>query len=385
MIKYFLIGFLFFMLSCVKNKNGLNQFTSSSDTLIIKTKKKSGDALFSIGAYPLIFKDTLEFSTNMSYPEYVINVKRAQRPIYFLPENDNFIEIMKGENEKEWIFVVDENNNKDFSDDSVRIQKKMNWFSSDDLIKIRFETVSEGLKTKDSSWVKIGIVENRLFFGRSEHLIADFSLDDQRYEIGMVDIRAGDFTYGSDSELALLSENSVKKDSLLKKDILKIGEFVQLGVSYYRFEKISANGKHLTLIREKNFEKIIGTQIGMIAPRFNGISTQGEPVNSNSLHDKIIVVANTCACGGDKESSKAFYEIQEKFDGTINLIGLDSKINSKRKGLLLDMEHESNREVYKNLRQMYCSRICLVIGTDNRIIDKFEIANWKKHLDKYSN
>ena len=44
------------------------------------------------------------------------------------------------------------------------------------------------------------------------------------------------------------------------------------------------------------------------------------------------------------------------------------------------METAFNRDMYDNYRSAYCSRICYVIGTDSRIIDKFTVTDWKSAL-----
>ena len=77
-------------------------------------------------------------------------------------------------------------------------------------------------------------------YGRSEHLIGDFNLDKKQYQIGIIDLmNPKSFTYDTNPEIALLSNNSIVKDSLSKRDLLKLGEFLKLNNKYYRFENIT--------------------------------------------------------------------------------------------------------------------------------------------------
>jgi hypothetical protein len=46
------------------------------------------------------------------------------------------------------------------------------------------------------------------------------------------------------------------------------------------------------------------------------------------------------------------------------------------------MQNAFNQDFYDKYRMQYCSRICYVIGTDNRIMDKFLITDWKNNLAK---
>lgn len=374
----------FFNQGCGVDKPESNQFSSSSDTLIIRTEKHKGDGLFSLGVTPSNFKDTTdEFTNSVLIPDHIKNIKRMEMSTDFLAEKAHYVDIMNGRIGEKEIFIVDENNNKDFTDDSVRIFKPIKWRSNDDLIKFKY-LISNGQEiVEDSSWLRIGIFYNDLWYGRSEHLIANFTFNKEKYKVGIIDVRTGCFIYGEFPEIALLSHNSKTKDTLFQNDILKRGEFLNLNGEYFRFENITNNGEYITLIKEKHFDKEIGTQVGMIAPEFICKTVAGNIVSSSALHDRIIVIANSCGCGGDQLSTGAYYEMKKEYADHIHILHLDSNIDKDQEGLQIDMEEEFNKDIYNKYRNEYCSRMCFVIGKNNRIIDKFPVSKWKSDLPKH--
>ena len=384
MFSIILVIILIINPGCGIRKNDINQFSSSIDTLVIRTQKQKGGGLFTLGAFSPNFKDsTEEFTYSVKYPNKIIDIKRVQMSTDFKAVEAHYVDIMNGKRGKEKIFVVDENNNKDFTDDSVRIYQGIKWRSSVHLIKCKY-LISNGQEiVEDSSWIKMGTYNNNLLYGRSEHLTANFRIDKEIYKVGIIDARTGDFIYGVYPEIALLSHNTIAKDTLLERDILKQGELLNLSGNYYRFEYISNNGEYITLIKEKDFNKETGTQVGMIAPDFECLSVAGDTVRSSTLNDRIMVIANSCGCGGDQYSTEACYDILKEFGDKIHILHLDSKIDKGLEGFHIDMEEKFNSDIYYKYRNTYCSRICYVIDKNNRIIDRFPVSDWKSYLPKH--
>lgn len=382
--KIILITIFVFSLGCQNKEKVANKFSSLNDTLIIRTKKEKGNGLFQLGATnSLNFKDTIEkFPYSIHYPKNIQGIKRLLFQPDFKEKQHFYVDILKGVKDGKNVFVVDENNNKNLSDDSIRIFDKIKWYSSENLIKCKYDISNGKQIVKDSSWLKIGTSNNNLFIGRSEHLIGEFSIDDENYELGIVEFRnAISFTYGFDSELALLSYIGNKKDSIYNRDLLKLGELLNLNDKFYRFKSISNNGEYITLVKEGNFDNEIGTQTGMIAPSFKVVTVAGDTISSPSLHNKVTVIANSCGCGGDKKSTQAFYDIKNTFKN-INVLHIDSKIEKESDGTHIDVENDFNKDFYNIYRKQYCSRICYIIGKNNRIVDKFNIMDWKTILPK---
>lgn len=380
-LKKVLLAMVVLTTSCSINKETPNQFSSIDDTLIIRTAKQKGAGLFSLGVMPLEFKDTIEeFACRVVYPKHITNIKRMEMPADFRAKDVDYVEIMTGRiNEKE-VIIVDENNNKDFTDDSIRNINPVKWRTDDDLIKCKFLLSNGNEIVIDSSWLRIGTLHDDLWGGRSEHLIADFTLNKENYKVGIIDARLFGFFYGIYPEAAILSHNSETKDTLIQEDILQIDEFLNLGGNYYRFAHVTNNGEFITLIKESNFNRIIGTQVGMNAPEFTCYTVSGDTIVSSILHDRILIIANTCGCGGDSLSTQAYYEMRKEYENNIYLLRLDSKIDKGSDGLQIDVEEEFNVDIYKKFRNEYCSRMCFVIDKNGRIIDKFPVNNWRSNL-----
>ena len=120
----------------------------------------------------------------------------------------------------------------------------------------------------------------------------------------------------------------------------------------------------------------------MIAPEFDGITVAGDTINSLTLHDRVIVIANSCGCGGDKISTEAYNKMEKTFGNNIHILHLDSNIEKGLVGLHIDMKEKYNKDIYKIYRKQFCSRITYVIGKNNKIIDKFKITDWESILPK---
>ena len=400
---------------CTPMNNSTNHFTLSNDTLYIKTETHKGVGLFEQRVGSLEFEDVSKsISNEVVFPDNISNIKHAKRFIdikvwsyneykesgksklseYILDDinnnridtlniptrTQNFIHVMTGIRENENVFILDENNNRDFTDDPVRTIEKIDWETSDGLIKCEFNIYDGERVVVDSTWVAIGRPRENaeLSLGVGEHLKADFYIDEDYFQIVVKDSYSG-FPYDMPI-LALLSHNSKSKDSLLLKDNLYLNEYVKLNDDYYRFDRISNSGNYLTLIKERNFENKIGTQIGMIAPEFNSISVVGDTIRSSALHNRNTVIANSCGCGGDQVSTNAFSDISKKYGDKANILHLDSKIENGLEGIHIDMEEKYNEDIYNKYRKTYCSRICYVIDENNRIIDKFMITDWESFL-----
>jgi len=375
---------LFSLISCHKNKIVQNQFSSLSDTILIKTKKVKGSGLFDLGYGSIEFKDTSDtFSNSIKYPTDIKNLKRFQLKTDFKETKDYNVEILLGNRNGKQVFVVDENNNKDLTDDTIRECEKIIWSSPPEILKTEY-LISNGQQiVKDSSWLCIGNSNGRILLGKREHLIGEFSIDDENFEIGIVEPRNPmSFSYGFFPDIAVLANFGIKKDSINYSDLLQYGEVLNLNNKYYRFDSISNNGDLITLVQDNEFLTKIGTQKGMIAPSFRVITTSGDTLKSSDLNNKFTVVANSCGCGGDKESTQSFYYIEKALGGSINVLHVDSGMKKSDVGIHIDSEEEFNKEFYDNYRKEYCSRICYVIGKDNRIVEKFNINEWENLLPK---
>ncbi|MEH1006742.1 hypothetical protein VDP25_03285 [Winogradskyella sp. ECml5-4] len=375
---------IYMIIGCQNHKSIENRFSSLNDTIILKTKKVKGNGLFQFGVSSIEFQDTSKrFTNSVKYPKNINDLKRFQLKTDFGETKNYNVEILKGIKNGKQIFIVDENNNKDFTDDSIREYKPINWSKSANLIRCKYLISNDTEVVLDSSWLNIGDSNGNFSLGKREYLISKFEIDNKKYEIGIIEPRNPlSFTYGFRSQISILSDSGIKKDSISESDLIAFGEALNLNGKYYRFEKISNNGDIITLVKDKSFESKIGTQKGMIAPSFKVITMSGDTLTNSYLQNKLTVIANSCGCGGDKESTEAFYEMERTFGNQINILHVDSDIKILDIGIHIESQEEFNKDFYNNYRKEYCSRLCYVIGKDNRILEKFNINEWKNILPK---
>ena len=157
-ISILLIILSFTILSCNRKIDVPNQFSSNSDTLIVEMEKVKSTGMFSAGAGEIIFETKSSFiDFPLIIPENISDVKIGFQLFDFKPWKynmykkgqmdksivlkdvadhkidtliapslkDNSICMMSGIKNDEMIFIVDGNNNKNFTDDSIRPYQKM--------------------------------------------------------------------------------------------------------------------------------------------------------------------------------------------------------------------------------------------------------------------
>ncbi|WP_430411942.1 hypothetical protein [Kordia sp.] len=373
---------LCFLTSCQNDKKipAANSFLATADTLIISTEKQKGGGLFSLGVTPIAFKNLTEsFSNDIILSTEIEDIKHS----YFdtdLKQKDNFyVIIIKGTKNGEPVFIVDENNNKNLTDDKVRAFKKIAWFSSENLIPCSYSKRVGNEIVIDSSWLKIGTIYGDLQYGRSDHVSGTFTIDNNSFEISIAAPRNMSFSYNIDPQLVLKNDRGNIKDTITHRDKIMLGEFVKLDETYYKFQSITDDGTTVTLVKENNFTSKKGTQAGMIAPEFEVVTTKKDTIRSADLPNTTTLLVNSCGCSGLEDSVTVFEEIAETYKD-LNVFRIDSNIKQTSDVWQIDMENEANKTFYKIYRKEYCSVICYVIGKNNRILDKFESMDWQSTL-----
>ena len=394
--------FLIVILGCSPKNKQVNHFNGFIDTLVLNTEKIKGVGLFPALSGPIHFFDTTKFyKYPVKFPKNITNMKIAYHIIDFKKFNfanfhnkdkwddpvlkNNSICIMSGRRESDTIFIVDENNNKDFRDDSVRLFQKMDWKSTAKLIKSKYLIDYGNKLVEDSSWVNIGTIEgDELFICVSHHLESTCSIDNQIYQIGIAD---GQSNFSFDEPIfAMISQNGIKKDTLLEPELLKKGEYLKLKDTYYRFDTISNDGKYITLIKEKDFNRKIGTQVGMIAPNFYCKSIDGDSILFKDYKGKYLLLINVSGCYSKESSYKCYKDLTEAYQGKLEFLGIDkspvflcNNINELNlTGKFINGNENKTIDAY---RPEFCSRTCFLINPDGRIADKFEIFDWKSKME----
>ena len=349
-----------------------NQFASNEDTLWIQTMKVKGFGPFTFGGVFLEFEDTMDlFNYPIKFQETLTDVTGIRIPVDLKSELD-YIDIVKGQLPTEEIaIVVDQNNNQSFLDDTIYPLKPIDWYSSKNAIQVTF-TISDGLDlVQHRSWIRIGNWDGDIIWGIDEYLNTSITIGGKHFGIGVIDPVSGSFTYGIEPQIALVTSDGIRKDSLEVRDLIKMGEYLKLDQSYYKFDSINNDGSVIRLLKEENFANKVGVQVGILAPEFIFKSTSGDTMYTSALHDKPLIIANSCGCGGDTESSQAYLEMREMYEKEAYVLGLDTYSNDPLDRWKIDMSDSFNDDASEKFRQAYCSRICYVIGQDQRILDKF--------------
>lgn len=347
-----------------------------------------GSGVFGFSGGSLEFQDTADlFDYPIDYPDSLTKIVGIRYPVDFKSELD-YIDMISGQlPSKDFVVIVDQNNNQSFKDDTIFSLQPIDWYSSRNSIPVTF-LVSDGTDTVQShSWIRIGYWNGNILYGRDEYLSASISIGDKHFNVGIIDQPlSGSFTYGLEPQIALLTTEPGKKDSIEVRDLIKKKEYLKLQEVYYKFDSISNGGNYVRLIKENNFESKIGIQVGMLAPEFTFKSTAGDTVNTSLLHDKPLIIANSCGCGGDTKSSQAYFEIRQAYKEDAYVLRLDADFPENQPDeWTINTDDEYNKGPYDKFRQAYCSRICYVIGRNQRILDKFQITDWKKNLPKLLN
>jgi hypothetical protein len=399
---------LFF--GCTQKEHETNNYSSESDTLYLESVKLKGDGIFKLGASGATFRDTSEWK-NLDwfdyYPDYhfecpdsVSDLKlgfqflmfdsleyfdESKQKVFYQQNyslTDRQILMVKGKRNDKEVLIVDDNNNKDLRDDSIRQIKEWDWNSDKNIIDIKYQIDYGSMIVQDTGWYKLGVFRNSLLESTSQHLQSNFKIDNISYSVNVADDNSSTFCFLKPM-IYQVSDNGIDRDTLILRDIVTQGEFIKLGKFYYKFQKLYNGNGIIVLTKEKNFDKLTGTQVGMIAPEFICQTVSGDTINSSNLHDKSIVILNSCGCGGDKFSTQAYYDIRKQYSNDIHIFRLDSGIDKNLDGLQIDTEDKFNSDIYKKYRNAYCSRTCYLINKEGRIEDKFDVRDWKTSLSEY--
>lgn len=416
-LSFQLIPIIILLVSCQHESLMQNSFSSSADTLQIITTKYKGTGVFHPGTLPLRrTHDTLNlFIGDIKYPIGIDSMKRAELSVDFtariyyqykkgqdklleivkedlkynyidtslsLQESESHINIIEGHLDGKRVLIVDENNNKDLSDDSIRQVDELELDNPNDFVEFSYPIYNGSEIVIEKSWLGFRIHNNMIWWGKKEHIIAEFTIDEKFFSIDIGRPNAYDFVYDFDDmhpyilQFKLLSDEEDAYD-FLKSNYLQLGQYVKLDDQFYCLQNLSRDGKELTLVKEDDFPSKTGIQVGLKAPEFTCIAQNGDTVRSADLKDKGLIIVNMCGCGGDYESVQAYNEILSELGEEYHVLGVDDQFFSETKGLLINSGDPFNEEFYKNYRQMYCSRTTYVIDKDFRIETRFVTTDWQ--------
>ena len=384
MLLFFLLAKAVLLQSCSEPviQSEDRNFSSLNDTIELEAHRIKGPGLFSIGAGYLMLEDTNQlFSYPVKYPTGISEVRGAHVSTDFRDFDEDYVDVLVGQIDDSDVYIVDQNDNQDFTDDSVRILQPIDWTSSRNSVETIVRVYSGTSIVQDTSWVRIALSNDNILYSRDEHLEARLSFNNHEYTLGLIDIPfVATFRYGGDPQIAIQSIDSIYKDSVSPGELYSLGEYILLDTTYYRFDSLSQDGSQVILVKEEHFNEKYGTQVGMLAPEFTSVSITGDTLESSILSVKPSVIANSCGCGGDIESVQAVNDLKGKYGSKIHILHLDHRLRESNADWVIDMSDSFNDEVNRVYRKQYCSRTAYIIGVDNRVLDKFNIRDWKATL-----
>ncbi len=411
--------------SCLNQKN-INQFSSYADTLILKTEKIKGCGFFTPGSGSLVFNppDANIYGIEYNLPEEFDDPKVAVTVLDFkqealknflkgelkkksfnigyhflggdttlLPDKAaevNYLSILKADKDGEEIMIVDQNNNYDFKDDTIRNIPEIDWGANNALIEFEHEIFNDSAIITAISWANIGyshIGENILCF-TSQHYVSRFKVNGDQYAIGAYDRQWNTAFYFP--RLSLIEHLGIPKDTVMPADIIKPGEYVNLNNNYYRFNDITNDGSYIILIKDIYISKKTGTQVGMKAPDFAFMTINSENISLNDFLGEYIVIANTTMCFSEEDLFLAYKNFSDKYYNHINFICLNRTDSLFKeiakdydlKGNLVIISDKTINEGLDKYRPDVSSRECFLINPEGYIIDKFNLFDWESHLEK---
>jgi hypothetical protein len=235
-----------------------------------------------------------------------------------------------------------------------------------------------GAVIRKTGWKNVLLTRGYLLAFTSQYVIAEFSVNGVFYRIGVRDDNSTSFCYVR-PQLALLTQNGIMKDTLTQRDIVHKNEFVFLENQPYHFHEIYNGCGTIVLTKEKEYDKQVGIQIGLLAPGFKIITVTGDITGNEKLTGKPIMIVNLTGCGGSETYDK-YQKFFEKFSGEYHIVALEPKISKKLPGILVDTDDEFNKDFYLKYRNAYSSYDIFHIGLDGRIKDFFSIYDWEKSM-----
>jgi len=418
--NFIIISALVFLIGCNQETTIDNHFSTLHDTLLIKMQQNPGRgfSMKSRSIHKLHFKDSLEYEVIV--PDGIENIKLASEisdynmygynqlktrlingdtgvnysPLFefdtsnILSLKENSVCFLQGELNSEDIFIVDENFNKDFRDDSIRVKKLVDFLSDDDLIKCDFKIFDGKEKVIMSNWIQVGkwkFGKNELYYLANQNYTAEFTINNSSYKLECF-IYDARFNFEKPA-FSLINFTGIQMDTITDGELLSIDNYLRLKEGDYRIYHLSNDGFILTVVKDNNFEKLDGTQIGMLAPDFNCISMGGDSINFKNYKGKFLLLANVSACSSKISSYKCYKDLANAYKGKMEILCLDKtptllRNNIKELNLTGKFIDVNKNEELRNYRPDFCSRTCYLINPEGRIIDKFEIFDWEQTLKK---
>jgi glutathione peroxidase-family protein len=126
-----------------------------------------------------------------------------------------------------------------------------------------------------------------------------------------------------------------------------------------------------------------------VAPGFSCRTISGDSIFIKDFEGKYLLLANITACWSPIMSYEYYRQMCQEYSSKFDILAIDKSPNALRQNIEdLNLEGEfviadSNLSIKENYREDYCSRTCFLIDPSGRIVDKFEIGDWRTALKNY--
>jgi hypothetical protein len=394
------------------------------DTLMLKTKQEKGRGLmhFMASIHELRFKSADSLAYEVALPPNIQDIMVAEEIVdldldYCLrmlkerrstPEQrqknieyrridtlnlsamkDNSVCFLTGIRGKDTIFIVDENNNKDFRDDPMRTINPIDLSGTKGLIKCNYKIFNGKEYVTAINWITIGRWRfPGLWYASSQHSTTTVNLDKSNYELELyIDNTSFNF---KKPQIAVSGGNGSRRDTVMPGEYVRLNEYIKFKKGVYRFTELTNDGSIITLIKENHYDDITGTQIGVIAPSFVCQTIDGNTISSDEYKGKSYLLVNVSGCGLPPLSYEFYRDLANLYGSQIDMIVIDKSAGALKEiqswnlsDKFVNADIPANDEFEKIYRPDYCSWTCFLVGADGKITDKFPIFDFGKFMSRY--
>lgn len=302
---------------------------------------------------------------------------------------DNSVCFLTGISGQDTIFIVDENNNKDFRDDPIRTINPIDLSGKKGLIKCDYRIFNGKKYVTAINWIAIGRWRfPGLWYASSQHFTTTFSLDKSNYELELY-IDNTRFNFDK-PQIAVSGGHGSRRDTVVPGEYVGLNEIIKFKEGVYRFTELTNDGSMITLIKENHYDDITGTQIGVIAPSFVCQTIDGDTISSDEYKGKSYLLVNVSGCGLPPLSYEFYRDLANLYGSKIDMIVIDKSAGALKEiqswnltDKFVNADIPANDEFEKVYRPDYCSWTCFLIGVEGKITDKFSVFDFGKFLPRY--
>lgn len=203
-----------------------------------------------------------------------------------------FVNLVSATNEKNKnIYLIDANNNYDFSDDNPLIPSDQNIPDKElnkHLIKVRCQRILNHKIINDSVSLLIVKRGSYLLYSIAQYATATLNIEHQRYQLAV----CPSYFYSrswKQTQIVLMTD-SLKTKKAGRNLICNNGEFISIGHNIYKFNGVDIT-KNLMTLQKMSSNNQYSSQVGFHAPLFKGINLLTEKdISLVSYRGKYILI-----------------------------------------------------------------------------------------------